>query len=379
MVPWGQGVQKPWLKQNQPYRAQGFGFPGAGGGFPVGVGCGGAGGYAKGGWGKGGGWSKGWGGGGKGGGGGWNQNKRPPPTVPENFQVDPNMRYFGSVLMYNKFRGFGFVTPSVPGTVPTDKVFVHWKQVQSDDRYPFLTQGLEVEFSLMLAKEWKTGGSTLRATNVTLVGGMSVALQDELDAGEKHFVGGQHLRYTGMLKFYSPRHQFGYIVMDQGYDVDASVPNEMRVDLEEVNAAGQQPVHMQNIAVEFGIFQNEKGQYKGYNMTLPGGHPLTRDALENRISMGGNAYRGQVAMWNWRIGFGFIRPDPSVVLPPKVTAKLAEQAQAARQRGKNISEDRMLYFRTADITPGISIVQHMQVTFQVYVDDKGAGASEISA
>ena len=34
-----------------------------------------------------------------------------------------------------------------------------------------------------------------------------MALQDELDANEKLFVGGQHLRYTGTLKFYSPRLQ----------------------------------------------------------------------------------------------------------------------------------------------------------------------------
>ena len=35
-----------------------------------------------------------------------------------------------------------------------------------------------------------------------------MALQDELDANEKLFVGGQHLRYTGTLKFYSPRRFF---------------------------------------------------------------------------------------------------------------------------------------------------------------------------
>ena len=36
-----------------------------------------------------------------------------------------------------------------------------------------------------------------------------MALQDELDANEKLFVGGQHLRYTGTLKFYSPRRFVG--------------------------------------------------------------------------------------------------------------------------------------------------------------------------
>mmetsp|Transcript_101253 Transcript_101253/g.241480 ORF Transcript_101253/g.241480 Transcript_101253/m.241480 type:complete len:232 (-) Transcript_101253:75-770(-) len=230
----------------------------------------------------------------------------------------------------------------------------------------------------MISKDWQRGLNTLRAKGVTLVGGMSVALQDELDANEKFFVGGQHLRYTGTLKFYSPRHGFGYVLMDQGYDVDPSVPSELRVDHEEVNAAGQQPVHMRNVAVEFGIYRNERGQYKVYNMTLQGGHPLTQDALENRISMGVGMHRGQVAFWNWRQGYGFIRPDPSTILPSKVVAKLAEQAEAARKRGKRIAEDSLLYFRRSDLSPGLNPMQGVQVGFQVYIDDKGAGACEVT-
>lgn len=42
------------------------------------------------------------------------------------------------------------------------------------------------------------------------VGGLNIALQDEMDANEKFFVGGQHLRYTGTLKFYSPRRDTGH-------------------------------------------------------------------------------------------------------------------------------------------------------------------------
>ena len=49
-----------------------------------------------------------------------------------------------------------------------------------------------------------------------------------------------------------------------------------------MNAAGQQPVHMRNIAVEFGIYRNERGQYRVYNMTLQGGHPLTQEGTETQ-------------------------------------------------------------------------------------------------
>merc|ERR1719210_622559 len=133
--------------------------------------------------------------------------------------------------------------------------------------------------------------------------------------------------------------------MDEGYDVDASVPTQLRVDREEVNAGGQNPVFMENLAVEFGIYKTPKNQYKVYNMTLPGGHPLTQDALENRISMGPQSYTGEVAIWNWRNGRGFIRMAQHIVLPPRVAAKLAQQQANTRQRGKMISDEKMMYFR----------------------------------
>lgn len=303
--------------------------------------------------------------------------RRPPPSLPSSYQVDPTARFTGTVTFYQKWRGYGFIEPTQKGLIPTEKVFVHWKAIESEDRFPCLTQGLEVEFGLSSHKDWQKGINTLRATNVTLAGGGGISLQDDLDAKDKTFVGGQFLRYTGTLKFFSPRHGFGYVAMDEGYDVDPSVPSNLRVDREEVNAGGQSPSHMQGIPVEFGIWRTEQGQYRVYNMTLPGGHPLTQDALENRITLGGATYRGQVAKWNWRYGWGFIRPDSSAFLPPRVLQKLAEQAEAARQRGKHISEDKLLYFRRADCQPGLMITQGFPVSFQVYVDDKGAGANEV--
>eukprot|EP00438_Fugacium_kawagutii_P016155 Skav224589 [mRNA] locus=scaffold2684:93216:98020:- [translate_table: standard] len=71
--PWQ--VQKPWLKQNQPYRAH---FPLLGH-----VGYGGKG--APKGWQKGG------------------PQRKAPPTV------DVNARYFGTVIFYHKYRGYGLL------------------------------------------------------------------------------------------------------------------------------------------------------------------------------------------------------------------------------------------------------------------------------
>jgi len=236
---------------------------------------------------------------------------------------------------------------------------------------------MEVEFGVTMQREWNRTGLTVRAKNVTMVGGMNIAMQDDLDAQQKSFVGGQHLRYTGTLKFFTPRHGFGYVVMDQGYDVDPSVPSELRVETSEVNAGGKHPRFMENLAVEFGIWRTLRGHFKVYNMTLPGGHPLTQDALENRISMGPQTHTGEVGIWNWRQGWGFIRMDPAATLPPRVLAKLAQQQAAAKQRGKMINNDRMMYFRRADCAPGVQVRQGMQVRFQLYIDDKGAGACDV--
>lgn len=342
MVPWSGGipVQKSWLKQPAPrHTASHQPFQQA---FP-----------------------------------GYHQPARRPPAVPAGFQADPYARYSGTVSMYNKWRGFGFIGVD-PGLIPTDRIFVHWKSLCSDDRFPFLVSGMQVEFGVVVTNDWSRG-VTLRVKDVTLPGGGQIAMQDELDAQEKTFLGGQHLRYTGTLRQYNPRLGYGVVIMDPGYDIDASVPAELRVEREEVNAGGQQAVYMENLAVEFGIWREASGRFKVYNMTMPGGHPLTRDALENRISIGGSTFPGTVAIWNWKAGWGFIRIDPGYALPASVERKLAQQAQEARARGRTITEERMLYFRRADCTLGLNVMSGLRVAFAVYVDDKGAGAYDVTA
>lgn len=304
-------------------------------------------------------------------------------TVPANFEIDPDARFTGTVDFYSKLKGYGFIEVAQKGVIPEDRIFVQWRNLQSEDRFPFLVKGLEVEFSVM---KWKDpmhrGQVSLRAKAVTLPGGGSVHLQDEIDAAKKTFIGGQELRYTGNLKFYNPKAGYGYITVDPGYTVEgATIPTELRVERSEVNAAGKQPQRMQNLAVEFGIWTTSRGVPKAYNVTLPGGTPLTQSALENRQAVGGQTYRGEVQMWNWRQGWGFIKADASVGLPPNVQAKLTQQTQAALQKaaskGRQGSDEELLYVRRTDIAPTVKLQKGMQVMFQLYVDDKGVGACEV--
>jgi cold shock CspA family protein len=228
----------------------------------------GRGGKGKGGWG-GWGWGKGW---------GpmqfWNKRPSGPPkqTVPDDFALDTAKVYTGTVSAYWKLNGYGFIELDEKGVIPGDKVFCFWQSINSSDRFPFLVKESKVQCTL--EKEQKRGATTIKACNVSQVGGAPIAIQDESD-GKKKFVGGQHLRYTGTLKFFIPKRGYGYVAIDDGFKYDVEgVPKEIRVEHSEVNCGGKNPGYMKEIQVEFGIWQTQKGAFKAYNMTAPGGTPL---------------------------------------------------------------------------------------------------------
>merc|ERR1712061_315149 len=156
------------------------------------------------------------------------------------------------------------------------------------------------------------------------------------------FVGGQHLRYTGKLKFYCPQ---------KG---------------------------MENLNVEFGIVKTKGGQVMVDNMTLPGGIHLTQENLEGRRVGDGTKFSGTVSSYSWKQGWGFIAPDPSSVFPNNVQAHISKMQEDTKARGKTAATPNALYFRKTDLTKGCKVWKGTHVTFRVYVDEKGAGACDIS-
>merc|ERR1719215_1110261 len=110
---------------------------------------------------------------------------------------------------------------------------------------------------------------------------------------------------------------------------------------------------------------------------------MTQSALENRQPVSGQMYRGEVQMWFWKSGWGFIRAEPSFPLPAEVRDKMTQQAQEAKrraeERGKTGSDEELLYVRREDVLPGVQLEKGMQVMFQIYVDDKGVGATQVQA
>lgn len=316
---------------------------------------------------------KGWGGGWKGG-GGW---KSPPKTISKKVgeAIDTKGTYKGTVEKYNKFKGYGWIKMAQSDVVPGDQVFVYYKSIESEDRFPQLAQGMEVEFGL---HKYKTSnGTSVRAKHVAQPGGRAIAIQDEQDAAKKTFVGGQNLRYTGELKFYRVKTGYGYVKMDAGFKTAEPVPEEIRVEEAEMNCGGKKPFGLKEVKVEFGIWKTPKGAFKAYNMTLPKGIPITKDALENRKITSPTLFKGTIVRNMWKQGYGYIECAAGQKIPANVTQKMTAMKKETEEKGKKTTEGNVLYFRTGDIEEGKWLKKSQEVQFKIYTDDKGVGACEI--
>merc|ERR1719324_1685861 len=86
-------------------------------------------------------------------------------------------------------------------------------------------------------------------------------------------------------------------------------------------------------------------------MTLPGGGEITQAFVENRTSSSGR-FSGEVKVFNWSQGWGFIVMESIEVLPSEVAAKLKDQTKAAEEKakasGKEAYQEPLIYFRWTD-------------------------------
>mmetsp|Transcript_131307 Transcript_131307/g.262020 ORF Transcript_131307/g.262020 Transcript_131307/m.262020 type:complete len:209 (+) Transcript_131307:78-704(+) len=101
---------------------------------------------------------------------------------------------------------------------------------------------------------------------------------------------------------------------------------------------------------------------------------------ENREELGNEVYSGIIHSYNWKLGWGFIMPDNPEDMPQQVKDRLKESMNSAKAEGKDWADMNLLYFRKPDVnhTEGFKLGKDVAVTFCAYVDDKGAGAYEVS-
>merc|ERR1712070_549926 len=101
---------------------------------------------------------------------------------------------------------------------------------------------------------------------------------------------------------------------------------------------------------------------------------------ENREVVNTKTYNGTISRYNMKGGYGFISPDNYNGLPKKVKESLAAAAATAAEAGKEQEDTTLLYFRKPDVNhqEGFKLAADTPVTFTVYVDEKGAGACDVS-
>lgn len=103
---------------------------------------------------------------------------------------------------------------------------------------------------------------------------------------------------------------------------------------------------------------------------------------ENRETVGDEIYSGVIVKYITKQGWGFISPDDPDSLPEVVKSALADAHEKAKESGKELEEgtENHLYFRKPDVNheEGFKLATDTPCTFQLYVDDKGAGACDVS-
>lgn len=175
-------------------------------------------------------------------------------------------RYLGTVVEFKSQRGFGHIERE--GDVPDGqkefpkKVFVQWKEIQTDDRWPSLTNGMKVEFSVSSTdRGWK-------ATNITQPGGDKIVI--DRDAGIEK-VDGEH---TGTVKFFHNRRGFGYIELDKAIDGVELKDNRVHVSRSEIVSDDEPPALKVGSKVKFTIVKNDKG-YNARDVTQENGDKIS--------------------------------------------------------------------------------------------------------
>jgi len=194
-------------------------------------------------------------------------------------------RVTGIVVEFDARRGFGFLLPEDEED-KSKTVFCHWKEVQTDDRWPKLDAEMVVEYTPSEEK------GKVKAKNITLVGGEKISLGDDSDKNYN-----MDTKYEGKVKFYDSSKGIGCIkpVLTSGetiewdgetVDVEKGVFVAREEILSETDAVGLN----NGMMVEFNIYKGPKGLGAGHVCALGGG----------KISFKGQKRRRDSGRWGGR-------------------------------------------------------------------------------
>jgi len=292
----------------------------------------------------------------------------------------------GTVTRFFRGRGFGFIKPEES----EKEVFVHWEDLVTDDHWPFVEKGTEVEFLTVEEEEGKPAAKEVTLANGEKIPKFTKPYEDREVNEEETF--------TGAVKFFDGFKGFGFLKPDEEISWNDSTSGEglffSRDALLATNAGKGMVLRVSSgLRVSFKIYKNTKGlgacevqnedetplsceprketQGGSRKRKRRGGDSNKKSAkkaktkeeliAEREIDDEENIYSGTVKYYNPEKEFGFIT--------------IAEEIKF-----KDSTVKEKIFVMKEDVicsSDEIGLTADSEVMFKIYKDSKGLGASEV--
>jgi len=193
--------------------------------------------------------------------------------------IDESVRFKGTVKDFNARRGFGYIIPEGKGE--DDKVFAHWRQIESSDEWPQLKEGQVVEYYLGKKENAKRKSQKQFAAKITLEGGNPVTVSIERNYPNRQ------QRFSGTVKFFDARKGFGFIKAKEDFSFDGTdfKAGEAKIYIarEDIKTDADIAPNLKDDAeVEFTLYKTDNASSKGSkygagDVTKSGGGVFSED------------------------------------------------------------------------------------------------------
>jgi len=184
--------------------------------------------------------------------------------------------FLGTVSSFKEKRGFGHIEPDDKSKFG-DKIFCHWKSIQTSDKWPTLLDGMRVAFK---AEREQRNSNQWKTTEVYAENGEEVTTQEPLPLIE------EGKKYKGWCKSYVKSKGEGVIIpIGKGPWGSKGV----KVIRSDIRGDGGTPYLKLKQRFQFQIAKEDDG-YRAVNITLPNGKKIPIEGgkkEEESVSKGG--------------------------------------------------------------------------------------------